>query len=106
MKNKLRMHIVLIAGLTPGQAAVACAHAGLGTYLYFRDNPLVEEWLNTSFSKIIYQASPAMFEVCKTLGDHRAFTESTLDNKQVALGFDITVSSQNDRFKALSLYPL
>jgi peptidyl-tRNA hydrolase len=87
---KLKMFIVLRWDLPAGAAVVAAAHASLGTYLTFIDNPLMQEWQKTSFIKRLCKAKDfAHFQHLKTLGKHRVFTESTLGNSEVSIGFDI-----------------
>ena len=88
---KLKMFIVLRWDLPAEAAVVAAAHASLGTYLTFKDsNPLMEEWQKTSFIKRVCKSiSWNHFQHLKTLGKHRVFTESGLDNAEVSIGFDI-----------------
>jgi hypothetical protein len=89
--NKLKMYIILRWDLSPAAAVVAAAHASLGTYLTYKDDPLMQEWQKTSFVKILLRStSYENWKFCKTLGEHRVFTESTLDNLEVSLGFKIT----------------
>lgn len=105
-KPKLKLHVVLAPKLTPAQAVVAAAHASLGTYLTFVDNPLMREWCSNSFVKIIHQvtAGSDLFLTCRGFGLHRVFTESTLDNAEVAIGFDILPHDRDSRFKMIPLY--
>lgn len=87
---KLKMFIVLRWDLPAETAVVAAAHASLGTYLTFIENPLMQEWQKTSFIKRVCIAKDyAHFQLLKTLGKHRVFTESSLDNLEVSIGFDI-----------------
>lgn len=87
---KLKMFIVLRWDLSAELAVVAASHASLGTYLTFIDNPLMQEWQKTSFiKKVCRSTSYDHFQYLKTLGKHRVFTESTLDNLEVSIGFDI-----------------
>lgn len=105
-KPKLRMHIVLAWDLSPAQVAVACSHASLGTYLTFIDNPLMKEWLASSFVKVIHQVNEGseLFLTCRGFGLNRVFTESSLKNKEVSVGFDILPPDREDRFKQIPLY--
>ena len=87
---KLKMFIVLRWDLSPDSAVVAAAHASLGTYLTFIDNPLMQEWQKTSFIKRVCKSlNYNHFQHLKTLGRHRVFTESLFDNAEVSIGFDI-----------------
>ena len=87
---KLKMFIVLRWDLPAATEVVAAAHTSLGTYLTFIDNPLMQEWQKSSFIKRICKAtSYDHFQHLKTLGKHRVFTESSLGNIEVSIGFDI-----------------
>lgn len=89
---KLKMFIVLRWDLPAEPSVVAASHAGLGTYLTFIDNPLMQEWQKTSFIKKIKRAKDFQhWQHLKTLGKHRVFTESSLNNAEVSIGFDIVM---------------
>jgi hypothetical protein len=84
------MFIVLRWDLAAEAAVVAASHASLGTYLTFIDNPLMQEWQKTSFIKRVCKATDYNhFQHLKSLGKHRVFTESSLGNIEVSIGFDI-----------------
>jgi hypothetical protein len=90
------MFIVIRWDLSTEAAIVAASHASLGTYLTFIDNPLMVEWQKTSFIKVICRATSLdHWKFLKGLGKHRVFTESTLDNLEVAIGFDIVQPPYN-----------
>ena len=87
---KLKMHIVIRWDLSAESSVIAAAHAGLGTYLTFQEDPLMQEWQKTSFIKIIHRPlNKIQWDYCRKLGDHRVFTESKLDNLEVSVGFNI-----------------
>jgi len=87
---KLKMFIVLRWDLPAEAAVVAAAHASIGTYLTFIENPLMQEWQKTSFIKRICKAfDHSHFQRLKLLGMHRVFTESCLGNSEVSIGFDM-----------------
>jgi peptidyl-tRNA hydrolase len=89
-KSRLKMYIVLRWDLSPAGAVVAASHASLGTYLTFLENPLMQEWQKTSFVKCVLKArSYEEFQFLKTVSTNRVFTESTLDNLEVSIGYDI-----------------
>ena len=93
---KLKMFIVLRWDLPAEAAVVAAAHASIGTYLTFIDNPLMQEWQKTSFIKRLCKAVDySHFQNLKSLGKHRAFTESTFNNSEVSIGFDIVPPPYN-----------
>jgi hypothetical protein len=104
---KLKMHIVLRSNLTAEQAVIASSHCSLGTYLHYQYEPLTQEWLKTSFIKIIHKASSEeQWEWCRTsLGDCRIFTESSLGNYEVSIGYKIT-NPDNPLFREVPLWNL
>lgn len=86
-----------------GMAVCSAAHASLGTYLTWEDDPIMQQWQKTSFRKVICKAiSYEHWKFCKTLGEHRVFTESSLNNSEVSLGFRVTENPN----KLLSELPL
>jgi hypothetical protein len=88
---QLKMIIVLRNDLSPALGAVATGHASLGTYLTFQDDLLMQRWQKESFIKWILEAprDHPIWDYLKKQGPHRVFTESTLDNLEVAIGFNI-----------------
>ena len=88
--KKLRMYIVLRSDLSPTAAFLAYGHATLGTYLTWRDDPLMQEWERTSFVKIALQVPDhTHLNRCKEWGEHRTFSESTMNNTETCLGFRV-----------------
>lgn len=103
-KPKLKMHLIFRWDLSPAVVAVAAAHAGLGTYLQWKDDPIMMEWERTSFVKILHATyHQEHWDYCKTLGEHRVFTESTLNHLEVCLGFRV-VENPNHLFKEVPLW--
>jgi hypothetical protein len=88
--KKLKMYLVLRPDISVGVAMVAMSHCSLGTYLHFEQDPLMQEWKNTSFIKVLLKPLNLQhFHNCKSFGEHRVFTESSLDNMEVSIGFNI-----------------
>jgi peptidyl-tRNA hydrolase len=90
-QKPLKMYIILRWDITPGMAVVSAAHASLGTYLNWQDDPVMQEWQKTSFRKVLCKALHQQhWEWCKErLGEHRVFTESCLNGMEVSLGFRV-----------------
>lgn len=105
MNNKpLKMYIVLRWDLPVSMAVVAAAHASLGTYLTWKDDPIMQEWQLKSFRKVLCKAVDYdHWKLCKSLGEHRVFTESALNNMEVSLGFRVTENPSN-LFQELPLW--
>lgn len=82
------MHLVLRPDISIAVAMISAMHAPLGTYLTFKDDPVTQAWEKISFVKILHQAiNIQQFKLCRNIGLHRVFTESTLDNIEVCIGF-------------------
>lgn len=105
-RAKIIMPMVLAPGLTPGMAAVACAHASLAAYLTWRDDPVVQEWLANTFYKRIYQAptADAWATVASWPGAY-VLTETRLDNRPTIAVFKPQRWSSDNAFSSLPLYP-
>jgi len=104
----LKMYILLKEFMDPGHMALSAAHASLGGYLSLKDqNPLMEEWVKTSFRKVVCKVSDEEFEKAKTYGesgkDYRVMTESAFDNAEVSLVF-CPREEWPPFFKSLKLY--
>lgn len=83
----MKMYILIKDDLTPAQAVVAAAHASLAGYLKFKDTPEVAEWLSGPFYKVVCKVNDKEFERVKTISDNQIMTESSLDDKEVAIVF-------------------
>lgn len=104
--QRLKMYIVLRTDISVAAAIVAAAHAPLGTYLNWESDPVMQEWQKTSFVKILLGAKDKThFDYIKKLGEHRVFTESTLNNMEVSLGFRV-VHSPNKLLEDVPLWKL
>lgn len=100
----LKMRLVVNPQLTTVQAAVACAHASLGTYLRWQDDPLMQEWQQLSFRKVLLTAlSYQGWLLAKEYGEHVVFTESSLKGMETVLGFRV-VNECDHRLRELPLF--
>lgn len=105
-RSKIIMPMVLAPGLSPGMAAVACAHASLAAYLTWREDPIVHEWLANTFYKRIFQAPTAeVWAAVVNWPDAYVLTESRLDNRATIAVFKPQRWSSENAFSALPLYP-
>jgi hypothetical protein len=104
--NKLKMHIVIRPDISIEAAIIAVSHASLGTYLTFEKDEVMQNWKNNSFVKIIHKAiNREQFISCRNIGPHRVFTESTLDNLEVSVGFKPMIIDSY-KFKDIPLWIL
>lgn len=99
------MYLVFRWDLSPAMVAVAASHAGLGTYLTYESDPVMQNWQKYSFKKVLCKSlNYNHWEFIKTLGEHRVFTESKLDNIEVCLGFKVK-DVYNSVLSELPLWP-
>jgi len=110
--NKSSIYILIKDSVSTGHAVLAAAHASLSGYLTFMDYDLVskvniDEWVNTSFRKVICKVTESEFNEAKDYGvvgiDYRVMTESSLGNAEVAIVFKPR-SNWEPFFKKLPLY--
>jgi len=83
----MKMYILLKDTLSEGHAALAAAHSSLAAYKKFENTPEVQEWISGTFYKVICRVSEQEFERAKLFDDYVLLTESSLNNKEVALAF-------------------
>ena len=83
----MKMYILIKQDLPAGHAVLAAAHASLAAYLEFQDTPEVKQWLLGIFYKVVCQVSDDEFEAAKSHADHVVLTESSLDDREVAIAF-------------------
>jgi peptidyl-tRNA hydrolase len=81
----MKMYIVLKSGIDKGISVNSAAHASLICYLRFKDDPDMQEWLATSFKKVVCVASDEEFEQLKKLENSIIVTESRLNNAEVGV---------------------
>ena len=79
--------ILIKESVPAGFAILAAAHASLAAYLKFKESPEVHQWLLGPFYKTVCKVNDKEFEKAKTFDDYVILTESSLDNKEVAIAF-------------------
>lgn len=103
-KERLKMYLVLRWDLSIPMAVCAAGHAALGTYLNWKDDPIMQQWQQTSFVKVWCKAlHDDHWKWIKTLGEHRVFTESTLNGAETCIGFRV-IENPSPLFKELPLW--
>lgn len=83
----MKMYILIKESITVDKALVAAAHASLATYLKYKDDKDMTEWVNSIFYKVVCKVNDKEFEKAKEYDKHLVLTESSLDNMEVAIGF-------------------
>lgn len=96
------MYILVRADIPRGLGIVAAAHAAVAATLKFQDHPDTQEWLNTSFRKVVCLVSDQEFAKAKEVDDHVVMTELALDKDETAIAFRPRLSYPT-RFKFFAL---
>lgn len=83
----MKMYILLKDDLSEGFAVLAAAHSSLAAYLKFQEDEDMQQWVNSTFYKVICKVNEKEFEKAKEFDDRVVLTESALDNREVAIAF-------------------
>jgi peptidyl-tRNA hydrolase len=81
------MYIIVKDNIPDKLAPVIAAHASLACYKKFQENDNMIKWINGIFKKVVCLANETEFDKLKNETDFLVITESSLDNKEVALAF-------------------
>lgn len=99
-----KMYILVKDTIPLGLAMNAVGHAALGCYLKFKDDPIMEEWLATSFRKVTCRVTEKEFQRAKERAeDHIVTTELALNKAETAIAFK-PAKEFSKFFKFLKLY--
>jgi len=83
-----KMYILIKDTIPLGLAMNAVGHGALACYLEFQDDPMMKEWLETSFRKVTCKVSEKEFEQAKKRKEpHIVMTELALDKEETAVVF-------------------
>jgi len=85
----LKSYILIKDWVDTGHAVNSCLHAGyLMSLKWNKDDPVIAEWLNTSFRKVTCVVSEQTFEAAKKQADDWfVVTELAFDKQEVVLVF-------------------
>lgn len=83
----MKMYIIVKDNIPDKLAPVIAAHASLACYKKFQENEDMIKWINGIFKKVVCLANEIEFDKLKNETDFVVITESSLDNKEVALAF-------------------
>ena len=81
------MYILIGDWVDKGHAINSAAHAGLMGYLEWKDDPIIQEWLKSSFRKVTCEVNKQEFLQSKMFADHVVITELAFDKAEVGLVF-------------------
>lgn len=85
--DKLKMYILVRRDVPLGVAVVNVAHASLGCYRKFEDDPQMQEWISGPFYKVVCSVSDKDFEACKKIDRHVIISEEKYDGQEVCMAF-------------------
>jgi hypothetical protein len=83
----LKMYILILDWVDLGHAINSVGHAGLMGYLEWKDDPIMDEWLATSFKKATCKITEAEFQRAMKFDDYKIITELAFDGNAVGLVF-------------------
>lgn len=103
-EKKLKMYILVRQSVPIGLGVNAVGHTSLATYMKFKDDPVMQEWVTSKhFRKVTCIVSDEQFEKAKKYPDHVIMTENAIDNAEVAMGF-CPREEWPDFFRSLRLF--
>ena len=101
---KLKMYLLVREVIPMGFAINSVGHASLACYLKYKDDPLMIEWLATSFAKVTCSVTEEQFSDALLCGlDNVLITESALQGQPVVLAF-CPRASYPPEFKSFKLF--
>lgn len=101
----LRMYILVRESIDLGHAMLAVGHGVLACYRKYQDDPVMQEWMNTSFRKVVCKVNDKEFLAAKAFAKSVLMTESGLDGAETALVFCPREESEYEKpFKFYKLY--
>jgi peptidyl-tRNA hydrolase len=83
----MKMYILIKDDVPVKMAPVIAAHASLACYKKYEDDPDMIEWVHSIFKKVVCKVNEKEFQ--NSLKDEKyvLLTESSLDNREVAVAF-------------------
>ena len=100
----LKMYILIKQSVPIGLGVNAVGHTSLATYLKFKDDPVLQEWITSKhFRKVTCIVSDEQFEKAKKYPNHVIMTENALGDAEIAIGF-CPREEWSDFFRSLKLY--
>jgi len=85
--RRMAMYIVIKDDVPDNFAIVAASHAPIACYFKYENDVLMREWRSGIFYKRIVMANEKEFEKLKSHSGYVVITESSLDDREVALAF-------------------
>lgn len=83
----MKMYIIVLNTVPDKLVPVITAHASLACYKKFEDNENMIQWISGIFKKVVCVVNETEFNSFKNETDYVLLTESSLDNREVALAF-------------------
>jgi len=86
--KKLTMYILIKEDTPNGHAANCAAHAAVKCFNKYKDDPLVQEWIEgEGYYKVTCKVTPAQFEYFKEIEHNYVVSEDRLDDREIAIAF-------------------
>lgn len=85
--DKLKMYILVRESIPLGVAVVNVAHASLGCYRKFADDPQMQEWISGPFYKVVCKVNDKDFEACKKVDKHVIISEGKFGGEEICMAF-------------------
>jgi hypothetical protein len=108
MPIKIKQYLVLRPEISPSVACIGVAHGVLGSYLKFKDDSIVQDWISGKygpFYKVICQAKNMHeWEAIKKWSDNVIITESSLGGLEICVAFKPFIWNKSSIFNDLKLY--
>jgi hypothetical protein len=105
---RIKQYLVLRPNISPAVATIGVAHGVLASYLKWKDEKIVQDWVSGEygpFYKCICQAeSMREWEAIKKWENGVIITESKLDNLDICVAFKPFIWSKSSIFNELKLY--
>lgn len=100
----MKMYILVREKFPLGHQANCAAHASLGCYLKFQNDPNMRDWLEYSFRKVTCAVTDKQFEAAKRLfDDYVIVKEDALNDAEIAIAF-CPREEYDDWFSGLRLF--
>lgn len=81
------MYILIKDSIDLGHAVNSVAHGSLMGYLKWKDDPIMDLWLDNYMRKVTCRVTDKEYEKAKTYNDYGIITELAFDNAEVGIVF-------------------
>lgn len=86
-KRPLKMYFLVRDSIDLGHAILSVGHGAVAAHLKFSGLEVYQEWLDTSFRKVVCCVTDTEFEYAKQFDNHVLMTESALEGAETCMVF-------------------